>query len=194
MTGDDEELAQRFRLGGAQALREAYDRYGGAVHHLAASLLASTADAEDVTQSVFVAAWQGRRGFDPERGTVLGWLLGIARRKVVDQLRERGRHDRAVDAARTAVVAEPVEARTAERVVDRLIVADEMARLPDEQRRILALAFYDDLTQQQISAVTGLPLGTVKSHMRRGLLRLRARWEVDNAAREPRPAGASRAR
>ncbi|GAA4446016.1 sigma-70 family RNA polymerase sigma factor [Phytohabitans houttuyneae] len=193
MSGD-EALAQRFQAGGGQALREAYDRYGRAVHHLAVSLLASTADAEDVTQSVFVAAWQGRQAFDPARGTLLGWLMGIARRKVVDQLRERGRQEQAVEAVRTVMVADPVETRTVEEVVDRLLVADEMGRLPDEQRRVLALAFYDDLTHQQISSVTGLPLGTVKSHLRRGLLRLRARWEVDNATRGPRPAGAPRAR
>jgi len=190
----DEGLAERFRGGGPQALREAYDRYGRVVHHLAVSLLASGADAEDVTQSVFVAAWQGRQTFDPDRGTLLGWLMGIARRKVVDQLRERGRQDQAADAVRTVMVADPVEARTAEQVVDRLLVADEMGRLPVEQRRVLALAFYDDLTHQQIAAVTGLPLGTVKSHLRRGLQRLRERWEVDNAARGSRSAGAPRTR
>lgn len=190
----DEGLAERFRAGGPQALRETYDRYGGAVYHLAVSLLASAADAEDVTQSVFVAAWQGRQTFDPDRGTLLSWLIGIARRKAVDQLRERGRQDQAAEAARTVLAAEPVEARGADQVVDRLLVADEMGRLPTEQRRVLALAFYDDLTHQQIAAVTGMPLGTVKSHLRRGLRRLRERWEVDNAARRPRPAGAPRAR
>ncbi len=191
---EDSALAERFRGGGTQALREAYDRYGRAVHHLASSLLASTADAEDVTQTVFVAAWQGRQTFDPERGTLLGWLLGIARRKVVDQLRERGRQDQAAEAVRAVMAVDPIDARGTDQTVDRLLVADEMGRLPVEQRRVLALAFYDDLTHQQIASVTGLPLGTVKSHLRRGLNRLRDRWEVDNAARGPRPAGAPRSR
>jgi RNA polymerase sigma factor (sigma-70 family) len=191
---EDGGLAEGFRAGGPQALREAYDRYGRAVHHLAISLLASAADAEDVTQTVFVAAWQGRQTFDPERGTLLGWLLGIARRKAVDQLRERGRQDQAAEAVRAVMVVEPVDAHGADHTVDRLLVVDEMGRLPVEQRRVLALAFYDDLTHQQIASVTGLPLGTVKSHLRRGLRRLRDRWEVDNAARGPRPAGAPRTR
>jgi RNA polymerase sigma factor (sigma-70 family) len=66
-------------------------------------------------------------------------------------------------------------------VIERLIVADALAGLSDEQRQVLALAFYDDLTHPQIADVTGLPLGTVKSHLRRGMATLRQRWEVDRA-------------
>jgi RNA polymerase sigma factor (sigma-70 family) len=192
-TDGDDGFTSLFRAGDERALRLAYERYGPAVFHLAARSLASTTDAEDVTQATFVAAWLGREGFDPARGSMLGWLLGIARRKVVDQIRAAARDDRITDSVRRLAPVGEVEAPP-DRVVDRLVVADEMAQLPGEQRRVLELAFYDDLTHPQIAAVTGLPLGTVKSHLRRGMARLRSRWEVDGVTFGARAAGASGAR
>jgi RNA polymerase sigma factor (sigma-70 family) len=186
------ELAEHFRAGDEHALRIAYDRYGGAVFHLATRLLANRADAEDVTQATFVAAWLGRGTFDPDRGGMLGWLLGIARRKAVDKMRSTARDGRATETIR-ALPEPPTTSDDPERVLDRLVVADELAQLPAEQRRTLELAFFDDLTHPQIAAVTGLPLGTVKSHIRRGMARLRERWEVDGAAPGSRSAGSSRA-
>lgn len=177
----DDELAERLRAGDEKALRTAYDRHGAAVFYLAQRLLGNRADAEDVTQVTFVAAWTGRDSFDPGRGTMLSWLLGIARRKIVDRLRSAARDDRLTESVRARPG--PLDEReTPERIVDRLVVADELGRLPDEQRRTLELAFFDDLTHPQIAAVTGLPLGTVKSHIRRGMASLRRRWEVDGAA------------
>jgi RNA polymerase sigma factor (sigma-70 family) len=190
---DSDDFTDLFRAGDERALRVAYERYGPAVFHLAARGLASTTDAEDVTQATFVAAWLGREGFDPARGSMLGWLLGIARRKVVDQIRAAARDDRITDSVRRLAPVGEVEAPP-DQVVDRLVVADEMAQLPGEQRRVLELAFYDDLTHPQIAAVTGLPLGTVKSHLRRGMARLRSRWEVDGVTFGARAAGASGAR
>ncbi|MFI7602355.1 RNA polymerase sigma factor [Actinoplanes sp. NPDC049681] len=190
--GPGDELAEQLRDGDERALRTAYEQYGGAVLLLAQRVLGNRADAEDVTQATFVAAWMGRETFDPERGSVLGWLLGIARRKAVDRIRSAAREERVSDTVRSQPLpAPPVD--TPERVVDRLVVADELNRLPSEQRRTLELAFFDDLTHPQIAAVTGLPLGTVKSHIRRGMANLRRRWEVDGAASGPRSAGPSRA-
>lgn len=189
----DDGLAERFRAGDETALREAYDRYGRAVFHLATSTLSNRSDAEDVTQATFVAAWLGRESFDAARGSLIGWLLGIGRRKVIDRLRVSAREDRIVDQVRKQPEPAP-EGPTPDRVVDRLVVADELARLPADQRRMLELAFFDDLTHQQIAAVTGVPLGTVKSHIRRGMASLKRRWEVDGVAPGSRPAGLSGAR
>jgi RNA polymerase sigma-70 factor (ECF subfamily) len=180
-TRPDHALAEAFRGGDPKALRQMYDRFGGAVFHLAIRTLGSGADAEDVTQSTFVAAWQGRETFDADRGSLLGWLMAIARRKVVDRLRGASRENRIEDAVR-ALPASPDPVGGPDRVVDRLVMADELAQLPAEQRRVLELAFYDDLTHQQIAGVTTLPLGTVKSHIRRGMTRLRQRLEVDGGA------------
>ena len=180
VTGDGAELrlAAAFAEGADWALRAAYDRYGGLVYRIARRTLAGPLDAEDVTQTTFVSAWQARDTYDATRGSLGGWLVGIARRRIVDRLRVLEREQRSAEAA--ARMADPAQrAEYADQVIDRLVVADGLARLPDAQRRILELAFYDDLTHQQIAGVTGLPLGTVKSHVRRGLAQLRRRWEVD---------------
>jgi RNA polymerase sigma-70 factor (ECF subfamily) len=189
----DAELTDRFWRGDEQALRQVYDRFGPAVFHLANGALPTRADAEDVTQATFVAAWLGRGTFDPDRGSLLGWLLGIARRQAIDRLRVRSREQRVAESVQAQPDPAPVLADP-DRVVDRLVVADGLAQLPPEQRRVLQLAFYDDLTHQQISAVTELPLGTVKSHIRRGMASLKHRWEVDGAAPRSRSAGTHRHR
>lgn len=187
------QLVQRFRRGDETVLRELYDRYGSLVHRVTRSCLPTHHEAEDATQATFVAAWRGRETYDPGRGSLAGWLLGIARRQAIDRLRVLMREQ---DVARTMFgQAPPAPAELAlERVVDRLVVLDELRRLTDEQRKVLELAFFDDLTHGQIAGLTGLPLGTVKSHLRRGLARLRTRWEVDGAARGSRSTDASRPR
>jgi RNA polymerase sigma factor (sigma-70 family) len=171
-------LAARFRAGDETALREAYEQYGGSVFHLALVSLRAGADAEDVTQATFVAGWTARATYDPEKGSLLGWLLGIARRKALDRHRTLAREQRDAATARQYAPTDE-EGAGVDRVVDRMIVADQLAQLPEEQQRVLRLAFYDDLTHVQIAAMTGLPLGTVKSHLRRGMANLRQRWEVD---------------
>lgn len=181
-TDGDDEILDRFRSGDERALRWLYDRYGAAVLHLAHATVGNRHDAEDVVQATFVAAWQSRERYERQLGSPLAWLLGIARRKAVDLVRLRSRQDRVADTLRQVETAGAGVDTGADTVIDRLVVADELSGLEPAQRRILQLSFYDDLTHVQIAAVTGMPLGTVKSHLRRGLARLRSRWEVDRAA------------
>jgi RNA polymerase sigma factor (sigma-70 family) len=179
VTGTDEEaeLAAAFRDGDERALRTAYDRHGTLVYRIALATLGAVADAEDVTQETFVSAWRGRQTFDPASGSLAGWLVGIVRRRAIDQLRANGRQQRSADAC------ESVPGRNGapdpDLVIDRLVIADELGRLPERQRQVLELAFFDDLTHTQIAALTGQPLGTVKTNLRRGLIALRRRGEVD---------------
>ena len=168
-------LELRFAGGDPAALRDAYDRWSAAVYAIALRTLGAHHDAEDVTQQVFVRAWRGRDTFDPERGTLGGWLVGITRRQVSDRLSGRVRDLRAADLAGRA--ARPDPAPEPDRVVDAVVMADALDKLAPQVRTVLRLAFFDDLTHQQIAAVTGLPLGTVKSHLRRGMDRLRRGWE-----------------
>lgn len=178
--GDDDILGG-FKAGDEYALRLLYERFGAAVLHVANGAVGNRADAEDIVQATFVAAWQGRDGYQPERGSLLGWLLGITRRKAADLMRARSRQNRVTDSLRQDPSGRPDEDSDTDAVVDRLVIVDELTTLEPEQRRVIELAFYDDLTHTQIAAVTGLALGTVKSHLRRGMARLRKRWEVDGA-------------
>ncbi|MFJ1606281.1 sigma-70 family RNA polymerase sigma factor [Streptomyces sp. NPDC088253] len=169
----DADVAQGLVDGDEECLTAAYHRWGTLVHTLAGRSLGDTREAEDVTQQVFLAAWQGRRGYRPERGAFAGWLVGITRRKIADALCARTRRTDLVAAA--GALLGPVDDTPArpETVLDRVLLRGELARLPAPQRRVLHLAFYEDLTQPQIAQRTGWPLGTVKSHSRRGLRQLR---------------------
>lgn len=172
-----DDLEVRFAAGETGTLREVFDRYAPAVARLARSLLSDHADVDEAVQATFVSAWKGRAGFHPGRGGLLTWLLTIARRRSLDVLRARYRYRRDTDSAATATGPTPAGPDTPDRTADRLLIADEMQHLPAEQRRVLLLAFYADLTHTAIAARTGLPVGTVKSHIRRGLARLRDRLE-----------------
>ncbi|MFF5713904.1 sigma-70 family RNA polymerase sigma factor [Streptomyces sp. NPDC012756] len=174
----DDWIAHGLVRGDEHCLAAAYRRWGGLVHTLAVRALGDPREAEDVTQQVFVAAWSGRGNFRPERGPLPAWLTGITRRKIADALTARTRR---TELAATLGATLEHEARTGdqpERLLDRVVVTDELARLPRVQRDVLRLAYFADLTQTQIAARTGLPLGTVKSHARRGLQRMRHSLEL----------------
>ncbi|MDS0134562.1 MULTISPECIES: sigma-70 family RNA polymerase sigma factor [unclassified Amycolatopsis] len=194
-----DDLDRRFAAGDAGALRAVFDRHGPAVQRLARASLRDPADVDDVVQSTFVSAWNGRSTYDPGRAGLLVWLLGITRRRIVDLLRSRGREHRDSEAAAAVSPPETAVAESPERVLDRLIVADGLARLPEAQRLVLHLAFYADLTHTQIAHRTDLPLGTVKSHLRRGMRALREQLEssaeeVNDGAPGSRPPHAARPR
>ncbi|MFE0677331.1 sigma-70 family RNA polymerase sigma factor [Streptomyces sp. NPDC058867] len=177
----EDELARGLRAADEEAFAAIYRRWGALVHTMATRSLGDTHEAEDVTQQVFIGAWRGRAGFHPERGPLGAWLVGITRRKIVDALAARTRRLSLVDAAAHRADGPRPEVSAPDDVLDRIVLLDELARLPRQQREVLGLAFYEDLTQTQIAERTGMPLGTVKSHARRGLHRLRLALEQSRA-------------
>jgi RNA polymerase sigma-70 factor (ECF subfamily) len=181
---DDREVGRRFAAGDEQALALAYQRWSGQVHGMAVRAFGPGPDAEDVTQQTFISAWTGRAGYRPDAGPLPAWLVGVARHKIADVWARRDRQRRETEAAVSDLrsPSRPVPAGIDTEVTDRVLVLDELELLGQPQRGIIELAFFEDLTHAQIAERTGLPLGTVKSHIRRTLERLRTRLEVDGAA------------
>ncbi len=174
----DRALFAAFRDGDERALAEAYSRWSALVHTLALRSLGDPRDAEDVTQKVFVSAWRGRAGFDPARSPLGAWLVGIARHCIADAHEARSRLRRAEEAH--VVRTPPAEVDATEKLTESLVIVDELNRLEPVPRQVMKLAFYDDRTHVQIAHDLDLPLGTVKSHIRRSLTRLRIRLEVND--------------
>jgi len=177
---DVDDLAARLRDGSRDALAEAYREWSALVHTLALRSLGNHHDAEDVTQQVFVAAWRGRHTLRPERGTVAGWLVGITRHTIADVHARRARQAR--DAAAVAAHSRPeaLAPPPDDQLAARLVLHDELGRLGEPRGTVVRMAFIEDLTHEQIAERLDLPLGTVKSHVRRGLTRLRTRLEEVN--------------
>ncbi len=179
---EEKSLEAAFSAGDEHALAEVYAQWSSLVYSLAMRSLGNVSDAEDVTQRVFVSAWTGRANFDSRRSRLPAWLVGITKNKIADAhaARNRMRDAHAQLAATTvpdSLVVEEVD------IADQLLIADEIARLEPDAQRVVRLAFYDDLTHTQIAERLGLPLGTVKSHIRRSLDRMRGRLEGIHAAR-----------
>lgn len=169
----EEELARGLVAADEEAFAAIYRRWGPLVHTMAARSLGDAHEADDVTQQVFIGAWRGRHGFRPDRGPLGAWLVGITRRKIVDALAARTRRLSLADSAARGAAPTGPAAGAPDDVLDRVLVVQALSRLPHAQREVLCMAFYEDLTQAQIAERTGVPLGTVKSHARRGLHRLR---------------------
>jgi RNA polymerase sigma-70 factor (ECF subfamily) len=165
-------LEASFASGDADALETVHDDLADDVYRFVARTVGADR-ARDVTQEVFLAAWRSRDRFDPTKGSLGGWIMGIARFKAIEQLR-RNKPEYPTD--EMGVDHGAHDARV-EDLAQQMLVAGAMERLPDRMRGVVELAFYSDLTHAQIAAKTSMPLGTVKSDIRRGLGRLRRELE-----------------
>lgn len=174
-------LAERLREGSTDALAEIYDRWAPLVYTVALRSLGDHHDAEDVTQQVFVSAWRSRHTLRPSPDCLPGWLVGITRHRVEDVRTQRYRSHRNLAAVASTTAQDAVRGAD-EDLAARLLVAHELHHLGEPRGSVLRLAFLEDRPHDEIAQTLGLPLGTVKSHVRRGLIQLRNRLEEVNDA------------
>jgi RNA polymerase sigma-70 factor (ECF subfamily) len=156
------------------ALAQLYDRYRTILFGLLMRILNNREEAEDVLQEVFLQVWRKAGDFDESRGRPFTWLVTLARSRGIDRLRTIASRERVAEAGAREVSEEISDAATdAFKSEQRGLVSDALAKLPDEQKRPIMLAYFDGLTQSEIATHLGSPLGTVKTRMRTGMIRLR---------------------
>lgn len=175
---DDEEDLRRLAAGDGDAAARLYDRHARGVYSLALRIVNDEGDAEDVVQEVFAQAWRQAARYDASRGVVGAWLLMMTRSRAIDKLRSaRARPDsRAVDDPRVIEEMPAVLRDAPSRIIDAenaRLAQRALAELPLLQRLVIELAYYEGLTQREIAERLEQPLGTVKSRLRLGLLKLR---------------------
>ena len=156
------------------SLAQIYDNYRVILFGLLMRILNNRAEAEDVLQEVFLQVWRKAGDFDENRGRPFTWLVTLTRSRGIDRLRTLSARERVAEAgAKDASEAISDAVSDAFRSEQRGLVTDALAQLPDEQKRPLMLAYFDGLTQSEIATRLGAPLGTVKTRMRTGLMKLR---------------------
>jgi RNA polymerase sigma-70 factor (ECF subfamily) len=170
----DSDLLRAVARGDEVALAACYDRYRLILFGLILRILHDREDAEDVLQEVFLQVWRRAGDFDEARGRAFTWLVTIARSRALDRLRSAGSRARlgeeAAQIPRDDVGDAALDAVKSEQGT---IVRRALAELPEEQQKTLFLAYFEGLTQTEIAARLGDPLGTVKTRMRSGMIKLR---------------------
>ncbi len=215
-SADEAALVREVAAGSETALASLYDRHADGVYAAACRLTSDRQVAEEVVQETFLALWNRAELFDPAAGSLAAWIHTIARNRTVDRLRAAGRRPTLV-ALSSAAGGDENDTATLERLVAtgrvlggadlgpgpegalesaelRATLQDALATMPDQERTVIVLAYREELSQSEIAARLGWPLGTVKTRTRRALLRMReilaselpARWGFDG---EPVPAG-----
>jgi RNA polymerase sigma-70 factor (ECF subfamily) len=172
----DEDLMARVRDGEIAAFEVIYDRHGGVAFSLAYRICGTRASAEEVVQEVFLALWRSAERYDRTRGSVRTWVLGIVHNRAIDALRRSVVHDRR--RASDEGIEERLEApqRTEEEVAHRdeaREIRAALGALPEEQSRVIELAYFGGFTHTEIAEMLGAPVGTIKGRMRLGLEKLR---------------------
>jgi len=181
----DCELIGLATEGAADAFEVIYERHSAAAFGLATRICGTRALAEEVVQESFLALWRRRDRYEPARGEVRSWLLAIVHHSAIDRLRRTGVHDRRrVDAEGIEDTIEAPERTDAEVQLraDAGEVRAALRSLPEEQRRVIELAYFDGLTHTEIASRVQAPLGTVKGRMRLGLLKLHAELTGESLA------------
>jgi RNA polymerase sigma-70 factor (ECF subfamily) len=172
----DEELMQMVRRGQAAAFEVVYDRHADAAFSLAYRMCGQRALAEDVVQEGFIALWRSGARYDPNRGSVRTWILGIVHNRAIDALRRRTVRDRGRIGDESLAERMPSPDRTELEFARRdeaREIREALGQLPQEQSRVIELAYFGGLTHVEIASILDAPVGTIKGRMRLGLAKMR---------------------
>jgi RNA polymerase sigma-70 factor (ECF subfamily) len=171
------DLLRRIAAQDSAALSEFYDQTAGSLFSFALRMLNNAHDAEEVIQDVFMQIWNKAPSFDPDIGLAFTWSMSIVRNRCIDRLRSRQRRSRVMVETNDGEVAEP-QIQTF--VVEHSLADDELeavraalGALPEDQKRVIEMAFFGGLSHHEIADALSEPLGTVKARIRRGMLKLR---------------------
>lgn len=173
----DEKLLVEVQQGHQRALAELYDRFVGRVYGMALQKLAEPAEAQEVTREVFLMIWQNASTFRPLTGSVAGWLLTIAHNRINSEFRRKRMAGDIQEDISFDPAAEPGPATEGRLEPD--LAREALQSLPDEEREVVVLSFYQGNSQAQISRRLGVPLDTVKSRMGSAMARLRNGLNAD---------------
>ena len=155
------------------AVQECIDKYGGLVWSLARKLSSDESEAEDAVQEIFIELWKNAARFDDAQSSEVTFVAMIARRRLIDRLRKSNRQPQTYSIDAEGNNFEPQYNEQLEVRTDAAVAFRAMQQLRPEQQKVLQLAIYQGLSHQEISGATGIPLGTVKTHARRGLEKIR---------------------
>jgi RNA polymerase sigma-70 factor, ECF subfamily len=193
----DEVLLRRIAAGESEALSLLYDRYERVVYSLLCGILKNTDDAEDIMQEVFAQVWKKADTYDASFGSAKNWLLRIAHNRAINQLRSKASRERSqrVPLGDLELTSAGADLTTVNEVLqndEAIHLNSAIEKLPLEQKSLIALAFLEGLTHSEIASHTSLPLGTVKTRIRSGLMNLRkqlshlaADYPISSVSRTP---------
>lgn len=171
-------LLEQVQSGNEEALLQLHDRFATPVYSVAYRVLGNSQDAEEVTQDVFLKLWDKARSFNPDKGKFMSWLLTIARRTAIDKLRKRERReppDNSISMDAAPYLWEITPGKEDISDLQRSLIS-VLGELPDDQRNAIYFAYFHGMSHSDIAAHLNKPLGTVKSHIRLGMQKLRSIW------------------
>lgn len=164
-----ESLLQRIAQGDVSAVSECMDRYSGLVWSVVGKAWKDYSTIEDLVQEIFIDLWKSAERFDPGLASESTFVMTITRRRVIDRRRRQGRSPELELVEDSTLGAHDEELRQIDLGDDARLAREALAELSEDQRRVILMSVIDGLTHQEIAQATGIPLGTVKSHIRRGL-------------------------
>lgn len=170
-------IARRLAQRDPQGLADLHELTSRAAFSVILNIVRDRGYAEDVHQQVYAELWRRADQFDATRGSLLTWVLTIARSRALDHVRKRS--DQPTDSDVLVAIGGAAEDRAYEDVIDQALVGEALARIPEQERELLRMRFWEGLSQSEIAERTGQPLGTVKSRMLAGLRNLKLHLEVE---------------